>query len=141
MDAELIKNRLHNQGLKATPKRMSILEAVSQLGNHPTAEEIINHLKDKNIVIATATVYKALDILVAKNIIAKVKTGTNIIRYDAVVDPHHHLYSSDPDIIKDYKNEEISNLLDEYFKIHKIKNFDISEIKLQIIGKFTNKQV
>lgn len=139
MDTELIKVKLREHGLKATPRRISILGAISQLGNHPTAEEIISHLKNHKPGIATATVYKALDIMVAKKLLIRVETGSNIVRYDAIVEPHHHLYSRESNMIKDYKNEEISNILDQYFKKHKIKNFDIKEIKLQIIGKFINK--
>ena len=43
-------------------------------------------------------------------------------------------------MIKDYRNEEISNILNMYFEKNKIEDFDIKEIKLQIIGKFRNEQ-
>lgn len=86
--------------------------------------------------IATATVYKALDIMVARKVIIKVDTEKNIIRYDAILEPHHHLYSAESNIIRDYENEEINKILEKYFKKNKIQDFDIEEIKLQIIGKF-----
>ena len=95
MNTEDIKLNLRNKGLKATPRRISILEAFFHLGNHPTAEEIIEFLRNRKIEIATATVYKALDVFESKKIIIKVETGTNIIRYDAIVEPHHHIYNTD----------------------------------------------
>jgi len=138
MDIELFKVKLRDKGLKATPRRLSILEAIVELNNHPTAEEIIKFIKNQNLNIATATVYKALDIMVARKIIIKVDTEKNIIRYDAILEPHHHLYSAESNIIKDYENEEINKILEKYFKKNKIQDFDIEEIKLQIVGKFRN---
>jgi Fur family peroxide stress response transcriptional regulator len=136
MNIEFLKVKLREKGLKVTPKRISILEAIIELQNHPTAEEIIRFIRNQNLNIATATVYKALDILVAKKVINKVETEKNIIRYDAITELHHHLISSESDIIIDYQDEEINKILKKYFKKNKIKDFDIEEIKLQIIGKF-----
>ncbi len=134
----LLKIKLRDKGLKATPRRLSILEAIIELNNHPTAEEIIKYIRNQNLNIATATVYKALDIMVARKVIIKVDTEKHIIRYDAIPEPHHHLYSAESNIIKDYENEEINKILEKYFKKNKIRDFDIEEIKLQIIGKFRN---
>ena len=136
MNIEFLKDKLRDKGLKATHKRLAILEAIIELNNHPTAEEIIKFIRKKNLRIATATCYKALDIMVGRKVIMKVDTGKHIIRYDAIIEPHHHLYSAESNIIKDYENEEINKILEKYFKKNKIQDFDIEEIKLQIIGKF-----
>jgi len=138
MNIELHKIRLRNKGIKVTPRRISLLEAIIELNNHPTAEEIIKFIRNGNLNIATATVYKALNILVAKKVIIKVETGKNIIRYDAILESHHHLFSTESNIIKDYQNEEINMILKKYFKKNKIEDFEIEEIKLQIIGKFND---
>jgi Fur family peroxide stress response transcriptional regulator len=138
MNIELLKAKLRDKGLKATPRRLSILEAIIKLNSHPTAEEIIKFVRNKNQNIATATVYKALDILVARKVIIKVETGKNIIRYDAILEPHHHLYNTESNIIRDYENEELNEILRKYFLRNKIEGFDIEEIKIQIIGKFRN---
>lgn len=138
MNKEFLQVKLSEKGLKVTPKRISILEAIIELQNHPTADEIVNYIRNRKLKIATATVYKALDILVAKKVINKVETDKNIIRYDALLEPHHHLISSESDLIKDYQNDEINKILKEYFKKNKIRGFDIEDIKLQIIGKFNS---
>ncbi len=140
MNIESLKIKLREKGLKATPRRLSILEAIIELKNHPTAEEIYKYIRTQNQNIATATVYKALDIMVARRLINKVETEKQIIRYDAIPEPHHHLYSCESSIIKDYENDEINRILEKYFKKNKIQDFDIEEIKLQIIGKFRSPQ-
>jgi len=136
MKIEFLKVKLRDKGLKVTPRRLLILEAIIKLQNHPTADEIIKFIRKRNLKIATATVYKALDVLAAKKVINKVETEKNIIRYDAISEAHHHLISDESNIIKDYQNEEITKMLEKYFKKNKIQDFDIEEIKLQIIGKF-----
>lgn len=138
MKIEFLKDKLRDKGLKVTPRRLLILETIIELNNHPAAEDIIKYIRKRNINIATATVYKALDALVAKKVINKVETEKNIIRYDAISNAHLHLISDESNIIKDYQNEEITIMLDKYFKKNKIQDFIIEEIKLQIIGKFKN---
>jgi Fur family peroxide stress response transcriptional regulator len=135
-----IKDRLKEAGLKVTPQRLAILEAVSDLGNHPSAENIIEYIRSSHPGIATGTVYKVLDVLVEKNLIRKVKTEKDVMRYDGVLDNHHHLYCAQSERIEDYSDEELDQILQEYFRKKAIPGFRIEEINLQIKGKFKNKQ-
>jgi len=132
------KNKLIAKGLRVTPQRLSIFGAIIKLNNHPTADDVIVFIKKNHPNIATGTVYKVLDSLVENGLVKKVKTEKDIMRYDAVMENHHHLYCSESDKIADYYNEEIIELLSDYFKKHEIPDFEIGDIKLQIIGKFLN---
>lgn len=131
-----IRNKLSEKGLKVTPQRIAILEAIVKLSNHPTADNIIEYIRKNHPNIATATVYKVLDALVANHLIKKVKTEKDIMRYDAVMENHHHLYCSDSDRIEDYNDIELNELLEKYFESKGITDFKIEDIKLQIIGQF-----
>ena len=115
---------------------MAILEAIIKLNNHPAAENIIEYIRKNHPNIATATVYKVLDALVENELIKKVKTEKDVMRYDAVLENHHHLYCSDSDRIEDYFDDELNQLLDNHFQKRGIPGFEIDDIKLQIIGKF-----
>ena len=132
------KNKLIDKGLRVTPQRLSIFGAIIKLNNHPTADDVIVFIKKNHPNIATGIVYKVLDSLVENGLVKKVKTEKDIMRYDAVMENHHHLYCSDSDKIADYYNEEIIEILSDYFKKHEIPDFEIGDIKLQIIGKFLN---
>lgn len=136
MNANEIRMKLADKGLKVTPQRLAIFEAIYALNNHPTAENIIDFIRYNHPNIATATVYKVLDALHEKGLIMKVKTEKDFMRYDAIVDNHHHLYDSASDRIEDFNDEELNQLLEKYFKKKDIPNFRIEDIKLQIIGKF-----
>lgn len=133
-----IRNKLIEKGLKVTPQRMVILEAVYKLENHPTAENIIGFIRKYHPNISTATVYKVLDAFVACGLLDRVKTERDIMRYDAHMESHHHLYYSDSDQIEDYMDVELNRILNDYFEKKKIPGFKIEDLKLQIIGKQVN---
>ncbi|VAX24926.1 hypothetical protein MNBD_IGNAVI01-2183 [hydrothermal vent metagenome] len=133
---DIIKEKLTGCGLKVTPQRIAILEAVYVLNNHPTAENIITYIRKTHPNIATGTVYKVLDTLVESKLIKKIKTEKDIMRYDGILDQHHHLFSSESDRIEDYSDDKLDKLLEEYFKKKKIPGFRVEEIKLHINGKF-----
>lgn len=136
MKIDEIRNKLIEKRLKVTPQRIAILEAIGKLNNHPTAENIIDYIRKNQPNIATATVYKVLDALVANGLVRRVKTEKGIMRYDALLENHHHLYCSETDRIEDYVDAEINEIIKQYFEKKKIPDFKIEDVKLQIIGKF-----
>lgn len=133
---EEIRNKLSQKGLKVTPQRLAILDAIYKLGNHPTADKIIEYIRKGNPNIASGTVYKVLDTLIENELVKRVTTDRDVMRYDGVLDNHHHLYCNECDVIEDYKDEDLDNLLKDYFENKKIKGFQINEIILQIKGRF-----
>lgn len=135
MTAEEVSTMLVEKGLKVTPQRMAILEAIQHLGNHPTAENISDYIRKNHPNISVATVYKVLDVLVENNLIRRVKTEKDVMRYDAVLESHHHIYCTDSDNIEDYFDDDLDKMLQAYFEQKKLTNFQIEDIKLQIIGK------
>jgi Fur family transcriptional regulator, peroxide stress response regulator len=138
MSKEDVINTLIKNRLKVTPQRIAVLDAMINLNNHPSAENVIEFIKSNHPNIATGTVYKTLETFVEKGIINKITTDEDIMRYDAVLKKHHHLYCYESERIEDFFDEDLNSLIENYFKKKKIPNFKINDIKLQIIGKFTN---
>lgn len=135
-----IRSRLIEKGLRVTPQRVAIYDAILNTKSHPTAEEIIAAIKKDQPHIATGTVYKVLDSLVENGLIVKVKTEKDIMRYDAITENHHHLYCAESDRIEDYFDKDLNELIGNYFEQNGIPHFKIDDIKLQIIGKFTKQR-
>ena len=140
MNLTEIRNTLTGKNLKVTPQRIAILEAIFSLGNHPSADNIIEYIRINHPNIATGTVYKVLDTFVLHGLTNRVRTERDVMRYDAVMESHHHLYCSDSDRIEDYLDEDLNSLLEEYFRKKNIPGFKIEDLKLQIIGRFTKNQ-
>ena len=131
-----IQEKLKEKGLKVTPQRIAIYNAVVNLENHPTAENIVDLIKTDYPSISVGTVYKVLNVFVDTGLLKKVKSEKDVMRYDAMLEHHHHLYCIDTDRIEDYEDQQLDVLVKEYFKEKKIKNFEIEDFKLQITGKF-----
>jgi len=138
MKTDDVVNKLKDKGLKITPQRVAILRAIISMENHPSAEQVIAQIRKTHPNIATGTVYKVLDVLEGNGIIERVKTDDDIMRYDAVLDNHHHLYCIKTNRIENYFDDRLNNILEDYFKKKGIDNFKIDSIKLQINGRFTD---
>ena len=140
MKKEKIGIDLKNSHLKVTPQRIAVLEALNSLKDHPTADKIKEYVVKNHPNIAVGTIYKTLETFVEKGLVKKVKTDKDVMRYDAILDKHHHLYCEDTERIEDFFDENLNAMLEEYFKKKKIPDFKIKDIKLQIIGAFNNKK-
>ena len=129
---------LIQNGLKVTPQRIAILEVILALDNHPDVDAITEYLRMTHPGIALTTIFRTLETFTKKGIIKKVLTDNDSMRYDAIPERHHHLYCSESDRIEDFYDDELNRLLEDYLKRKKIPNFKIEDMKLQIIGRFTD---
>jgi Fur family peroxide stress response transcriptional regulator len=139
MKKEETRFDIKNTNLKVTPQRIAVLEALNNLAGHPTADKIKEYVIKNHPHVAVGTIYKTLETFVEKGLVKKVKTEKDVMRYDAVLDQHHHLYSENSDYIEDYFDNELNKMLEEYFRKKRIPNFKVKDINLQIIGTFNKK--
>jgi Fur family peroxide stress response transcriptional regulator len=58
------------------------------------------------------------------------------MRYDGIMENHHHLYCTECDLIEDYVDKELDQLLHEYFKKKNLGEFKLEDIVVQIRGTF-----
>ena len=130
---------LKGSNLKVTPQRIAVLEALNNLKNHPTTDKIKEYVVKNHPNIAVGTIYKTLETFVEKGLVKKVKTEKDVMRYDAILENHHHLYCEETERIEDFFDEDLDKIINNYFQKRKIPNFKVKDIKLQIIGTFNNK--
>src|SRR5690554_670122 len=119
----MIPKTLIEHGLKITPQRMAVLEAMHSINGHPTAEHIMERVRKKNPNIAVGTIYNILETFIEKGLITKIKTDGDAMQYELAAPMHHHLYSQISDRVEDYYDEELNTLLLDYFEKKKIPNF------------------
>jgi len=106
--------------------------------NHPSADKLIELIRKSHPNIAVGTIYKVLETFVAKGLIKKLDTRGDSMRYDAILEPHHHLYSENTSRIEDFYDEDLSALIRGYLKKKEIENFKLSDFRIQLIGDFTD---
>lgn len=92
-----IKEKLSEAGYKLTPQReVTVQVMVEQDSDHLSAEEIYIKVKDRNVGIGLATVYRTLEILTELKILNKITFQDGLARYDLKKSetnhqPHHLL--------------------------------------------------
>jgi Fur family peroxide stress response transcriptional regulator len=138
MSAIETRKLLTDKGLKVTPQRLAVLESFQRLEQHPTTDKIIGFIRKNHPNIATGTVYKTLETFVEKGLLKRVKTDRDVMRYDPILEPHHHMYCEETGKIEDYFDDELNDLIKNHFENRTIPGFEIKEVILQIKGDFTN---
>lgn len=139
VDIHKIRNQISNSGLKVTPQRIAVYKALMDINDHPTAEMVKRHISKNNLSISQGTIYKTLERFVEKGLIEKIRTEDEVMRYEPVLEKHHHLYCQRTENIADYYDDDLNEMIFNYLKKKDIPNFKIEDIKLHIIGEFTNK--
>lgn len=81
---------LHRRGMRVTPQRVAVMDAVSGNGSHPSAEEVYEEVRERIPSISLATVYKVLGELRDLGQLRELPVSGKL-RFDADVGPHHHL--------------------------------------------------
>jgi Fur family peroxide stress response transcriptional regulator len=98
MDAQTRKARIaefeqtcRERGLALTVQRRTILEAVLDRDDHPTADQVYEAVQERVPGVSRTTVYRVLETLVDTGAVMKACTPGSATRYDATIDLHHHL--------------------------------------------------
>jgi len=76
---------------RMTKQRKVILEELSKVCSHPTADEVYSMVRAKLPHISLGTVYRNLDLLAESKQILKLENSGSIRRYDANIKPHSHV--------------------------------------------------
>lgn len=87
---------------------MAIEEFLEDNLNHPTADEIYNAVKTKLPRITKATVYKNLKVLLSEGLIKEVNVK-GVTRFEAKIDPHHHIICKNCAKIIDFASQELTD--------------------------------
>jgi len=92
-------------GLRCTPQRRAIYDALRNTPAHPTAEAIYRQVQGMTDSISLATVYNTLDALVEAGLAHKIPSENGCCRYDANLDEHLHLRIAGSGEIRDVPPE------------------------------------
>lgn len=69
---------------------MAIYQALAELDNHPSTDEVVAHLSRTGRPLARASAYNGLEALVGKGLVLRADGGPGIARYELGHWWHHH---------------------------------------------------
>ena len=93
--------RCRAAGLKVTQQRQAVYAMLAGTESHPTPEDVFEAIRGDLPLLSLATVYKILDQFQRAGFVRKVSTEGQAARYDAKVEPHHHLVCTSCGAIQD----------------------------------------
>jgi Fur family peroxide stress response transcriptional regulator len=87
---DVLREALEANGQRFTEQRAAVYRFLRGTTDHPSADEVFTAVRGEIFDISLATVYKALETLVACGLAVKLAYGDDSARYDARTDDHYH---------------------------------------------------
>jgi Fur family ferric uptake transcriptional regulator len=81
---------LLQQGLKLTSERTALVREIFATHYHFEADELLFRMKEKNVKISRATIYRTLELLVKSGLVRRVHLGEDHYHYEHVRRDSHH---------------------------------------------------
>lgn len=115
-DLQEYRERIKSVGLKATPQRISVLKVLSETDEHPSAEMLMDKLKNEGSIMSVGTIYNILETFEEKGLILKLHDHNEVMRFDARTGFHVHIFNKKTNQIEDYFDNDLEVLLKDYLK-------------------------
>ena len=87
----MLEQILQKNGIRMTHQRIEIFQELIQSKQHPSAENIYEQVVKRLPTISLDTVYRTIATFEELGIVKRVEILDDCARYDANLEPHHHL--------------------------------------------------
>ena len=105
-----IQQKFRGCGLKSTPQRTAIYQALVHSTAHPTAEDLFAQVSPAYPMLSLNTVYYTLGVLRTAGLVQEVNVGHDRARFDANLSPHHHVICQGCQTILDVMDPRLNRL-------------------------------
>ncbi len=140
---EELRQALEKAGRRFTRQRAAVFDYLRSVESHPTAEQVFAAVRRTVPHISLATVYKALEALVAAGVAARLTAEDGIARYDGRSDSHYHLRCLETGQVRDlplpYDPQLIERLAPQLATWLREQGFELVSHRIELIGRFQNK--
>lgn len=127
-----LERRCAEAGVKLTQQRRTIIQALEEARDHPSAEDISQRVKEIDASISPATVYRTLNMLHELNLIARHEFGEGRGRFESNMDEHYHLIDIETGEVEEFNDprlDEVKRRIAEHL------GFELVDTRLELYGK------
>ena len=110
IDQDEIRRRFRACGLKVTPQRAAIYQALIDTTSHPTADDLYRQVARMHPAISPNTVYYTLAALQRAGLVSEVNYWHDGARFDGNMASHHHLICLGCRKIEDLEDDALNCL-------------------------------
>ena len=100
-DLQHYEEAISHSGLRLTPQRRQVFDALLEERDHPTATEVFLRVKQQMPTISLATVYNCLETLVECGLVRQVNFDREPTRYCPNLQQHGHFICSECGTVTD----------------------------------------
>lgn len=119
------------QGVPLTVQRRVVLEAVLERDDHPTADQLVEVVRQRVPDISRTTVYRVLDALVDMGMIRRLHHPGPAVRYDGKIRRHHHLICKLCHAVIDWEDARLNRLRPPDVAA---EGFEIEDFSVHFVG-------
>ena len=131
MNRESVVKELKEKGLKITPQRLAIVEALVAMRDlHPSAATVYRQAKKIRQNLSLSTTYATLNQLFAHGIIKKLQFDTTEDRYEANIREHVNLICDGCGKVLDYE----ASIPADPGEVQKRTGFSVTDTRLEYYG-------
>lgn len=129
----ILSAHLEQKGLRKTPERYAILEEIYSRNDHFDAENLYEHMIQKNYRVSRATVYNTLELLLSCDLITKHQFGKNLAQYEKSYGykQHDHIICVDCKKVVEFCDPRIQQI---QTMMGELLNFNILHHSLNLYG-------
>lgn len=130
----LLDAYLHRKGLRKTPERFWILEALYAADEHLDAHELSRRLEEKGLRVSRATVYNTLELLQECGLVVRHQFGENQARYERAhgYRQHDHLICTDCHAVFEFCDPRLQGIRETMGELF---HLDVRHHELQFYGR------
>lgn len=92
LDLQMAQTVMQREGVRLTPQRLAVLEALIGNTSHPTVDGLFDTVRRTCPTISLATVYNTVAMLIRHGLILELRGGRDGLRCDPNTNPHAHAY-------------------------------------------------
>jgi Fur family peroxide stress response transcriptional regulator len=126
-----LERSCRERGLPLTIQRRAVFEAILDRDDHPSADQILEQIKDRIPDISRTTIYRILDTFVQLGLITKICHPSAVARFEPKIYQHHHLVCLDCEQIIDLEDERLNTIA---FPNVSRKDFQITDYHIHFRG-------
>lgn len=136
---EEFKTQLHRHGLKATRPRIAVHTVMMDLV-HASPDQVVERFREAGVKVTVASVYNILSGLADKHIYSRRMSAAGKMFFDAIPDPHVHLYDRENHTYRDVIDEDLTAMVSEHLGRRKFKGYTIEDIDVQFVVRPTKRK-
>lgn len=129
---QTIKEKIQQSGLKATPQRIAVYNAMMKLG-HASADMVVDTLKDSFPTLTVATIYNVLESFVEAGLVVRRYSSNNKMYFDVNTYEHAHVYDRKTNTYCDYDDPELIKLVTDYLSEKGSPDLVFTNVDIQLI--------